>query len=189
MHQGLRQAHQRSARKASATSSHLCAEGLFDNEHLHPRPRCRSSRRRLAVTGKNRNCKGRPRGWRAHGVEEQGIAQQGREHSWRRQSDCRLCRQARRRMRQPTPGGCNPIFAGGRQEMPGQALRLAITQSGGAESDRILFIRKEDEEVIAELEEHIAFLLEGTAEHGIAAATRALWKLLAREPYDDTRTN
>ena len=72
------------------------------------------------------------------------------------------------------------VFAGGRKEMPGQALRLAITQSGGAEADRVLFVRTEDEQVIAELEGRIAFVLEGTAERGIAAATRALWKLLAR---------
>jgi hypothetical protein len=81
------------------------------------------------------------------------------------------------------------VFAGARREMPGQALRLAITQSGGAETDRILFVRSEDEEAIAELEERIAFVLEGTAERGVAAATRALWKLLAREGQGDNGTS
>lgn len=81
------------------------------------------------------------------------------------------------------------VFAGGLPKVPGQALRLAITESSGAEADRVLFIRNEDEETITEIEERIAFVLEGTAEHGIAAATRALWKLLAGGGNDANRTN
>jgi hypothetical protein len=58
------------------------------------------------------------------------------------------------------------------------SLRLAITQSTGTEADRIVHIRKEDEGLIDDLERQIMDTIRTAPHAGLAAATRALWKLL-----------
>jgi hypothetical protein len=58
------------------------------------------------------------------------------------------------------------------------SLRLAITQSSGIETDRIVHIREEDESLINDLERQITETIRKAPHVGLAAATRALWKLL-----------
>ena len=58
------------------------------------------------------------------------------------------------------------------------SLRLAITQLTGTETDRIVHIRKEDESLIDDLEKQIMETIRTAPHAGLAAATRALWKLL-----------
>jgi hypothetical protein len=70
------------------------------------------------------------------------------------------------------------VFAEGGSANHEASLRLAITRSSGTEADRIVHIRKEDEGLIDDLEKQIMRTILTAPSAGLAAATRALWKLL-----------
>lgn len=68
---------------------------------------------------------------------------------------------------------------------PASALRVAITKPDGSEFDRVLQIGVDEEHVVDELEAQLLPLLRQSGQRlGIAAATRAVWKELARYEAD-----
>lgn len=69
-------------------------------------------------------------------------------------------------------------FGSGKNANYTASLRLAITKSSGTEADRIVHIRKEDESLIDDLEKQIMETIRTAPHAGLAAATRALWKLM-----------
>jgi len=60
----------------------------------------------------------------------------------------------------------------------GTAVRISITQSDGAEIERVVSISKDDEILAAELEIKIDKLLEKNKRVGMAAVSRAFWKAM-----------
>lgn len=61
------------------------------------------------------------------------------------------------------------------------AMRLSITQIDGSEADRVVYVSKEDEVRVGEMENNLAALLSNSPKLGVVAATRFLWKVLSEE--------
>jgi hypothetical protein len=69
-------------------------------------------------------------------------------------------------------------FGSGERSQEGSALRLSITKPDGTESDRIVHIRREDEDLVSDIERQIIKAIRTAPSAGVAAATRALLKML-----------
>jgi hypothetical protein len=61
------------------------------------------------------------------------------------------------------------------------AMRLSITQVDGSETDRVIYVAKGEETEVCEIEDRLTALLNNSPRVGLAAATRALWKVLSLE--------
>lgn len=60
------------------------------------------------------------------------------------------------------------------------AVRVTITQPDGSEVDDVIYVSKDEEERVAELEARIASLLKEQKRIGMAATARVFWKALSR---------
>ena len=60
----------------------------------------------------------------------------------------------------------------------GSAVRVAITQTDGEEVDQVIYISQEEESDVARLEAEVTQILKGHQRLGLAATSRAVWKLL-----------
>lgn len=60
------------------------------------------------------------------------------------------------------------------------AVRIAITQSDGAEVDDVIFVSKGEEAQVAEVEAQVTRLLSRSSHIGLAGAARAFWNILVK---------
>jgi hypothetical protein len=61
------------------------------------------------------------------------------------------------------------------------AVRVTITQQDGSEVDNVIYVSKDEERRVAEIEAVITSLLKRTSRVGLAATARAFWKALAKK--------
>jgi hypothetical protein len=59
------------------------------------------------------------------------------------------------------------------------AIRVAITRLDGGEVDQVIYVSKEEEHRVAEIEAEIATLLAQTKRLGLAATARAFWRVMS----------
>jgi hypothetical protein len=59
------------------------------------------------------------------------------------------------------------------------AMRVAITQLDGSEVDNVIYVQKNEEGLVAEIEAEIALILNRTKRIGLAATARAFWNALS----------
>jgi len=71
-------------------------------------------------------------------------------------------------------------FSAGKKIQGQSAVRVAITRIDGSEVDDVIYVSKDDEEQIAEVEAQVAALLARTRRVGLAGTARAFWKALSQ---------
>jgi hypothetical protein len=71
-------------------------------------------------------------------------------------------------------------FRAGSKAQGQSAIRVAITRIDGSEVDDVIFVSKDEEEQIAEVEAQVASLLARTRRIGLAGTARAFWKALSQ---------
>jgi hypothetical protein len=71
-------------------------------------------------------------------------------------------------------------FSAGNKAQGQSAVRVAITRIDGSEVDDVIYVSKDDEEQIAEVEAQVAALLARTRRVGLAGTARAFWKALSQ---------
>jgi hypothetical protein len=70
------------------------------------------------------------------------------------------------------------VFENQRRSENEIAVRIAITQMDGTEVDDVIFITKDEESEIAQVEAQVTELLNRTKRIGLAGAARAFWNVL-----------
>lgn len=65
-----------------------------------------------------------------------------------------------------------------RQGEPESATRFSITQLNGSETNRVIYVTKEEEARVKEVEKRVSEILAESSSVGLAGAVRALWKAL-----------
>ena len=73
------------------------------------------------------------------------------------------------------------LFKNGKSGSNGTAVRLAITKADGSELDKVVHIVKDEESEVDRIEADIIKMLGKNKRVGMAAASRALWKLMNKD--------